>query len=151
MTAQDSFLKLKSLLENRPAIQQAMTVIRDHSEIGIVLGDVVNCTLLKSDGLTKVEHRPAQNPDLIVYIRPESVEVLNENSTDQVAEIAMLFFKEYLAGDIRFEVPGRLTNLINWDYLEELRRATAPLATAMARNGITQVSNFLSGFRKMKG
>lgn len=150
MTSDQSFQTLKDFFETRRAARQALLAIKEGVEIGIVIGDVVECALFRRGDSPVVEQRPAVSPDVIFHILPESVILLNERTKDEVADIGINILKEVLAGHIRIKVPGRLFNLINRGYLNMITQGGTPVATFLAQHGLAGVAKITSAIRKMK-
>ena len=151
MTAQDSFLTLKSFFESRHAARLAMSAIKEDVEIGIIIGGIVDCALFRHGEAPVVESRPARHPDVVFHIRPESVEVLSTQTKDQIGDIGVNVLKEVLAGNIRIEVPGRIWNLMSRGYLDMIKQGGAPVSAYLARNGFSSVTKIISILKKMKG
>lgn len=150
MTAQDSFQTLKSFFESREVARQAMSVIKENIEIGILIGGSVDCALFRRGDLPVVEQRPAKEPDVIFHIQPESVEILSTKTKDQIGDIGVGVLKEVLAGHIRVEVPGRLWNLMSHGYLNMLKEGGAPVSALLARHGLANVSKIFTTIKNLR-
>jgi hypothetical protein len=150
MSAQQSFDTLKSFFETRRAAKQAMTAIKEGVEIGLVIGDSVDCALYRKGDDPIIEKRAAVNPDVIFYIKPEAVDVLNGQTKDEIGEIGVNILKEVLAGNISIKVPGKILNLLSRGYLDMLRQGGAPVMAFLARHGLTNVTKITSAIKKMK-
>jgi hypothetical protein len=150
MSAEDAFQTLKSFFESRQAARQALSTIKEGVEIGIVIGDQVECALFRNGEQPVVEARPAQNPDVVFHIRPESVYVLSGRTKDEIGDIGVNIMKEVLAGNIQIRVPGRLMNLLNRGYLDMLRQGGAPVTAFLARHGLTNITKIVGTLKQMK-
>ncbi len=150
MSAQEAFETLKTFFETRRAAKQAMSAVKEGVEISVVIGETVDCALLRRGDEPVVEKRPAKQPDLVFHIKPESVYVLNNQTKDEIGEIGVNVLKEVLAGNIRISVPGKFLNILSRGYLDMLRQGGAPVMAFLARHGLTNVSKITSTIRKMK-
>jgi len=150
MTAEDSFQTLKNFFETRNASRQAMKTIKEGVEIGIVIGDLVDCALFRQGDQPVVEQRPAREPDVIFHIRPESVEVLNTRTRDEIGDIGVNILKEVLAGNISIKVPGRFMNLLSRGYLDMIKQGGAPVMSFLAHHGLASVAKITAAIRRMK-
>ena len=151
MSAQESFDTLKNFFETRRAAKQAMGAIQEGVEIAIVIGETVECALLRRGDQPVVEKRAAQNPDVIFHIKPESVYVLDGETKDEIGDVGVNILKEVLAGNIRVEVPGKLINLVNRGYLEMLQQGGAPVMAYLSKHGFSSLTKVTAALRKMKG
>ncbi|MEK7358729.1 MAG: hypothetical protein AAB250_19950 [Bdellovibrionota bacterium] len=151
MSAEESFLTLKNFFETRAAAKQALSVIDESAEIGIVIGDTVECALIQREGHPIVERRAAAKPDIIFKIKPESVVVLNDRTKDEIGDIGVNIMKEILAGNISVRIPGNLFNLLRRGYVEMIKEGGAPVAAFLARHGMGQVAKIVSTIKQMKG
>src|SRR4051812_9196064 len=121
MTAQDAFHTLKNYFENRPAARQVLSCLKPGVEIGVNIGEQVECALFAKDGLVVVVERSAQNPDFAFSIKPESVYVLNNQPSEDLPDIAMAITKEMLAGNISVRFTGSMSNVAKNGYLDILK------------------------------
>lgn len=150
MSAEDAFLTLKRFFESRQAARTAMSTVQEGVEIGIVIGDTIDCALFRQDDSPVVEQRPAKNPDVVFHIRPESVYVLANGTQDDIGEIGVNILKEVLAGSIQIRVPGRLMNIINRGYLDMIRKGGKPVTAYLARHGFSSVPKIVNTIKSMK-
>lgn len=150
MSAQDSFQTLKSFFESREAARQAMAAIKENVEIGIVIGGSVDCALFRRGDQPIVEQRPARDPDVVFHIAPESVEILNSKTKDQIGDVGVGVLKEILSGHIRVEVPGRLWNLMSRGYLDMIKKGGAPVTSLLARHGFSNVSKIFTTIKNLR-
>jgi hypothetical protein len=150
MTAHESFLTLKSFFETRQAAKQAIGAIKEGVEIGVVIGETVECAVFRQGTQPIVEERAAKSPDVVFHIRPESVEILSHKTKDEIGDIGVNVLKEVLAGNIKIKVPGKILNLMSRGYLDMIKQGGAPVAGFLARNGLANVSKIVSTIRAMK-
>jgi len=151
MTAQESFQTLKNFFESRAASRQALMALREGVEIGVVIGGSVECALFRRGDLPVVEARSAKEPDVVFYIQPESVEILNSQTKDEIADIGIKVVSEVLAGNITIKVPGRFLNLLSNGYLDIVKQGGAPVMSFLARHGLASVAKITAAIRRMKG
>ena len=128
-----------------------MNAIKEGVEIGIVIGETVDCALFRKGEEAIIEKRAAVKPDVVFHIKPESVYVLNGQTKDEIGEIGVNVLKEILAGNISIKVPGKILNLLSRGYLDMLRQGGAPVMAFLARHGLTNVTKITSAIKKMKG
>lgn len=117
-----TFSNLKSFLESSSAIKNTMNALKDGTEFGITIGDVVQCALTRKDEQILLERRPAEKPDLIFYIKPESAAVITSQNPDQISALGATVMKEILAGNIHVELTSNLRALLDHGYVEMLRK-----------------------------
>ena len=151
MSAEESFLTLKNFFETRQAAKQALSVIDEAAEIGIVIGETVECALVQREGRPMVERRAAVKPDVVFSIKPESVVILNDRTKDEIGDIGVNVMKEILAGNISVKITGNLFNLLRRGYIEMIKEGGAPVAAFLSRHGMGQVSKIVSAIKQMKG
>lgn len=133
----------------------ALGTLNTDAEIGIVIADVVECTLRKEATAPVLEQRPANNPDVVFYIRPETVYVLAHQTKDELSDISLNVFKEILAGNIVVKVPGNLLDLAQSSSLDILKRAGPPINSWAARLGLAPlvdavVPKIVSTFKQLR-
>lgn len=121
MSAEQSFQTLQHFFETRRAADQALRYLNPAVEIGIVIGDTVECALFYRNGKPQLEERAAQNPDFVFSVRPETVVVLNERTKDEITDIAANVLKEMLAGNISMRLVSSPLKLLKNGYLEMIR------------------------------
>lgn len=151
MSSQDAFDTLKNFFETKRAAKQAMDAIKEGVEIGIVIGETVDCALSRKGDQPIVERRPAVNPDVVFHIKPESVYVLSGQTKDEIGDVGVNVLKEVLAGNITVQVPGKLINLVNRGYLDMLREGGAPVMGYLSKSGLSSLGKITSVIKKMKG
>src|SRR4051812_4099981 len=108
MSIEQTFTSLKTFLENSAAIKSTLNALKEGTEFGITIGDVVQCALTTKDGDVVLEKRAATQPDLIFYVKPESVGVITSQNSDQMATLGAAVMKEILAGNIHVELTSNL-------------------------------------------
>lgn len=128
MSAENSFQTLKLFFETRRAPEQALRYLNPAVEIGILIGDSVECALFTQNGKPKLEARPAQNADFIFSIKPETVVVLAERTRDEIGDIAGNVLKEMLAGNVSLRLISSPLKLLKNGYLEMIRLAGSNLS-----------------------
>jgi hypothetical protein len=150
MSAQESFQTLKSFFENGRAARQSLAFLKEGVEIGIVIGQTVECALFKRDGVPVIEERAAQNPDVIFYVRPETVEILSIRTKDEVGDVGVNVLKEIFAGNIEVKVPGRLTKLLKHGYIQVMASGGTQVNEFLKRHGYDGVLKILNMIKQMR-
>jgi hypothetical protein len=150
MSAQDAFQTLKNYFENRVASRQVIGCLKPGVEIGINIGDQIDCALFAKDGLVVVEERAAQSPDFIFSIRPESVYVLNNQPSEDVPDIAIAVLKEMLAGNISVRFLGNLGAIAKNGYMDILKLGGSRVMSFLTMHGMIGVSTLMSSIKKMR-
>jgi hypothetical protein len=150
MSADETFQTLKTFFETRKAASQAMAAVQEGVDIGVSIGETLDCTLFRRGDQPIVERRAAVNPDVVFHIRPETVYILNDKTKDEIGDIGVNVLKEILAGNIKIKVPGRFLNIISRGYLDMIRKGGVPVARYLASHGFANVSKIISTIKKMK-
>lgn len=150
MTAQDAFQTLKNYFENRPAARQVIGCLKPGVEIGVNIGDQVECALYAKDGLVVVEERAAANPDFAFSIKPESVYILNNQPSEDIPDIAVAFGKEMLAGNISVRFLSTMGNVTKNGYLDILKLGGSRAMSFVTLHGMMGVSNLMTNIKKMR-
>lgn len=140
MSAEQSFQTLKHFFETRVAADQALRYLNPAAEIGIVIGDSIECALSYRNGKPHLEDRAAENPDFSFSIRPETVVVLNDRTKDDIADIAANVLKEMVAGNIGMKMIASPLTILKHGYLEIIR---------LTSQGVT-VPKILSAIKSLK-
>ncbi len=117
-----TFTSLKTFVESSSAIKNTLCALKEGTEFGITIGDVVQCALSSKNGEVVLEKRAANNPDLIFYVKPESVGVITGQNGDQMASLTAAVGKEVLAGNIHVELTSNLRALLDHGYVEMLKK-----------------------------
>lgn len=150
MSADEAFQTLKTFFESRQAARSALGAIADDVEIGIVIGETVECALFRKGPQPKVEARAAQSPDVIFYIQPESIYALANNSRDDLGDIGVNTLREILAGNIKIKVHGKLWNILNRGYLDMVRKGGAPVTRFLAQHGLASVPKIVKAIKRLR-
>lgn len=151
MSADEAYLKLKNYFETRPAARTALSALREDVEIGLTIGGMVDCALFQKDGQPQVERRLAQNPDLIFHIRPESVDVLSSQPTDDVGDIGINVLKEILAGNIQVKMVGSFFSIVSNGYLEIMKKGGKNFSAFLATKGFSSFGKITSAIKNLRG
>lgn len=150
MTAGATFEKLKLFLETKPASQKAIRHLKKGVEIGVVIGNQIECTYFQRQGSPCLEQRPAQSPDVIFYIKPESVDILAKEKGEDVGELGIAILKEYLSAGIRIKAPGSLFALTTHGYLGMIKEGGVTFTKFLAQHGVTNLSKIMSAIKNLK-
>lgn len=122
MSIDQTFQSLKTYLESSLAIKNTLNALKEGTEFGITIGDVVQCALTTKNSEVVLEKRAAVEPDLIFYVKPESVGVITSQNADQMATLGAAVMKEILAGNIHVELTSNLRALLDHGYVEMLKK-----------------------------
>ena len=147
--AETSFLTLKNFFETRAAVEKALHLLDPDVEISIVIGESVDCALMVRDGKPVLERRAAKNPDVVFSIRPETVELLNERTKDDIGDIGVNILKEMVAGHLSVRVEANVLDLLRRGYLRVLSAGGPAVTAFLGRHGF-DVSNIMSTIKKMR-
>lgn len=150
MAAAASFDKLKSFLESRKASATAMRHMKKGVEIGIVIGHQLECAYFQQDGKPVLEKRPANSPDVIFHIKPESVDILCSLTTDDVGELGVAVLKEYLSGGVRIKAPGSIWNITMNGYLGIIKEGGVTFTKFLATHGLSNITKIVSVIKDLK-
>lgn len=148
--AEKSFLTLKSFLESRSSVEKALRLLDPTVEIGIVIGDSIDCALMVRDGKPQLERRAAVTPDLVFSIRPETVELLNERTKDDAGDIAVNILKEMVAGNLSMRVEANVLDLLRRGYLRLVNHGGPAVSDFISKHGLANVSDIMSAIKKMR-
>jgi hypothetical protein len=125
VSIEQTFTTLQTFVLNSSAIKNTLSSLKAGTEFGITIGHVVQCALTMKDGEVVFEKRPAVQPDLIFYVKPESVAVVTGQNADQIATLGAAVMKEILAGNIHVELTSNFRALLDHGYIDILRRTGA--------------------------
>ena len=151
MSDQQAFEELKEFFENREVSHRAADPLRKGVEIGIILNDRLQCTFFKEDDKPKFESRPAKNPDVVFYMKPEAVRSLIDNPSDDIGELGITIVKNYLAGSIRLKVTGSMMSLLTNGYLGVIKSGGVSFTKFLAGHGISglgKIKDVIQALRK---
>ena len=151
MATQTAFEKLKIFLESKPASQKAVVHLKKKVEVGVVIGNQIECAYFNRDGNPVLEERPAKAPDVIFFLKPEAVEILCKNSGEDVGEFGVAVLKEYLAGGVRIKVPGNLLAITMNGYLGVVKEGGITFTKFLALHGVSSLSKIASIVKALKG
>ncbi len=148
--SEKSFLMLKNFFETRSAVSKALGLLESGVEIGVVIGDSIDCALTIRDRSPQLERRAARSPDVVVSIRPETVELLSERTKDDISEIAVNILKEMLAGNVSVRVEANVLDLFRRGYLRVASSGGPAVTAFLARHGLDNVSSIMNTIKKMR-
>ncbi len=150
MPTQTTFTKLKEFLEEKPASQKAAKHLKKNIEVGVVIGNQIECAFFQRDAKPVLEERPAKNPDVVFYLKPESVEILCKNSGDDVGEFGIAVLKEYMAGGVRIKVPGSVIAITMNGYLGIMKEGGSTFMKFLAMHGVSSLSKIATIVKNLK-
>lgn len=145
-----SFEKLKKFLEEKPASRKAIKNLKSGVEIGVVIGHQMECAYFKKDDAPCFELRAAQNPDVIFTIKPESVDILTQNSGEDVGELGIAVLKEYMSGGVRIRAPGSIWNISTNGYLGIIKEGGSTFMKFLTQHGVASIGKILSIIKDLK-
>ncbi|MGE3973640.1 MAG: hypothetical protein AB7F59_03850 [Bdellovibrionales bacterium] len=150
MPAPTTFEKLKAFLESKPASQKSVKHLKKNVEVGVVIGNQIECAYFHRDGQPVLEERPAQKPDVIFYLKPETVEILCQHPGEDVGEFGIAVLKEYMAGGVRIKVPGSVLSITMNGYLGIVKEGGATFMKFLAMHGVSSLSKIASIVKNLK-
>ena len=145
-----SFEKLKYFLEHKPASQKAVRHLREGVEIGIVIGNQIDCALFSKDSAPILERRAANDPDVIFHISPESVDILSENPGNDVGDFGIALVKEALSGGVQIRIPGNMFSIARNGYISIIKEGGRKFASHLSIHGITGITKIMSVIKSLK-
>ncbi len=150
MTAGATFEKLKGFLETKPASKKAIRHLKKGVEIGVVIGNQIECAFFQRAGEPVFEQRPAQSPDVVFFIKPESVDIIAKEKGEDVGELGIAILKEYLSGGIRIKAPGSVFSLSTHGYIGIIKEGGVTFAKFLAQHGVTNIAKVMSAIKNLK-
>lgn len=150
MSAGASFEKLKAFLETKEASRKAIRHLKKGVEIGVVIGNQIECAFYQDLGEPVLEQRPAKSPDVIFTIKPESVDIIAKEKGEDVGELGIAILKEYLSGGIRIKAPGSILALSMNGYLGIIKEGGVTFGKFLAQHGITNIGKVMSAIKNLK-
>ena len=149
MTPDEAFLLLKDFFTEREAPRIALGNLRENLEVGLIIGDMVPCTIFRQGKMVIVERREALNPDFIFRLEPQTVTILAQ-TPDDIAEIGLAILKEILAGDIHLSMPGGLLSVLRGGYIDVITSGGAPVMKMLGHAGLNSPAKIVGFFRKLR-
>lgn len=150
VTQNEVFENLKNYFETRPAPRWALGFLKPGTEIGLVIGKQIECAIFNRGGIPTVEKREAQSPNFIFHMKPETIEILANSKSDDVAEIGMNIFTEIITGDIRVEMKGSMKEIMNAGYLDILKAGGQKFTDFLSTQSSMGLMKVLSFIDKIK-
>lgn len=149
MNQEQTFLSLKSYIENDAVLAKAFRPIHEGTELGLTLGESMQCAIIRRGEGLNLENRPAENPDLVIRLKPESVFVLKNQKIDDVPDLAIALFKEFLAGHLQVKVRSQAFDLNQKGYLQALREGGAKLKDVAQSYSMTGLAKTYEWIQKL--
>ncbi len=150
MTQDDVFEKLKNYFETRSAARWALGLLKPGVEIGLVIGNQIDCAIFNKDSGPCVEKREAQNPSFVFHVKPESIETLANSKSDDISEVGINIFTEIISGNIRVEIKSGLKEILNGGYFEVLKSGGQKLSSFLTTQGAMSMMKLIAFIDKMK-
>ena len=136
MTPEMYFDKAKNFLETKPASQKLMTYLNAKAEIGIFIGNTVECSYFKQGEQPKLEKRKAIRPDVTFHFSPEAVETILKSSGNDLSDLVADVAKLYLAGAVKVKITGSIPQLLVRGYVRVLKESHAKLLVMLKDRGL---------------
>lgn len=149
------FEKIKEFLETKPASHKLMDYLSSNSEIGIVVGNTLECSYFKQNGpgknecKVKLEQRKLKKPDVVFHFSPEAIETLLKSAGNELSDLVADVMKLYLAGSIKIRIPAALPVLLFRGYVQILKVSRKQLLVLLKDHGINNLS-ILSLIQRLK-
>lgn len=150
MSEDETFDALKSYLENEDVARRALRHLKEGVELAVVIGERVEAAVGFRDSGVYVERRPANSPDVVFHIVPESVYVLKNTRVHDVGDFGIAVFKEILAGNVRVKFPGSMINFTRHGYLNILKEGGQKVWDFLAEKGFTGLMKIQKLLKKLR-
>lgn len=146
----EAFDLLKSFFTERKAARLALGNLRENVEIGIVIGGIVSCAVVRRGSEIFCDKRVAEKPDFIFKIEPQTVAILSRETPDEIGAIGLAVIKEMLTGSVKVQMPGGLMSVLRNGYIDVVSSGGAPVAKMLAQIGLNSPAKILGLFRKLR-
>ncbi len=135
-TANEYFDKCKSFLEEKPASFKLMSYLDSKVEIGIFIGNTIECTYFKQGKDPKFELRSARKPDVVFRFSPEGIDALLKSNGEDLSDLVADVAKLYLAGGVKVSLAAPIPQLLIRGYVRVLKESHAKLLTILKDRGL---------------
>ena len=149
MTQEMYFEKIKEFLETKPASQKLISYLNTSAEIGILIGNNLECSYFKQDSKPKLEKRAPKSPDVIFHFSPEAAETLLKTEASDLGDLVVDVVKLYLAGAVKIQLPGAIPLLLFRGYVQILKASHAQLLGLLKDRGLDNLK-ILGLIQKLK-
>lgn len=149
MNQEQTFQSLKAYVETDPVLSKAFGPIHVGTEIGLTLGQSMQCAIKRSAEGLILENRPADKPDIVVWLKPESVFVLKNQKIDAVPDLAIALFKEFLAGHLQVKLRTQAFALNQKGYMQALKEGGAKLKDVAQNYSMTGIAKTYEWIQKI--
>ncbi len=143
------FEKIQNFLETKPASHKLMSYLNSSAEIGIKIGNNLDCSYFKQDGKAKLEKRTPKSPDVVFNFTPEAAETLLKTEGIDLGDLVVDVVKLYLAGVVSIHLAGSIPLLLFRGYVQILKASRAQLLVLLKDRGLGNLS-ILSLIQKLK-
>ena len=150
MTHDEVFESLKNYFETRPVARWALGLLKPGTEIGLVIGNQIECAIFNRSGVPAVERREAKNAHFVFHMKPETIAILDKSKSEDFGEICVSVITEILTGDIRVEMKGTMKEIMDDGYLEILKAGGVKLSDFMKTQSSIGLMKALAFIDKMK-
>lgn len=140
MTPDIYFEQTQNFLETKPASKKLMSYLSGSSEIGVVIGNNIECSYFKQHGEPKFERKPAKSPDVILHLSPEAIDSILKNEGLDLGELVVDVVKLYLAGLVKITFPAPIPLLLIRGYAQVLKASHAQLLGLLKDRGLDSLS-----------
>lgn len=135
-TATSYFEKSKTFLEEKPASYKLMSYLDSKVEIGIFIGNTIECSYFKQEGQPRLELRSAHKPDVEFRFTPEAIDSLLKSKGDDLGDLVSDVAKLYLAGGVKVSLTASIPQLIFRGYVRVLKESHAKLLAILKDRGL---------------
>lgn len=149
MTQEMYFEKIKEFLEEKPASQKLMGYLSSGAEIGISIGNNLECSYFKQGNAVTFESQAPKKPDVVFHFTPEAAETLLKTEANDLASLVSDVAKLYLAGAVKIHLPGALPVLLFRGYVQILKASRGQLLELLKDHGLGNLK-ILSIIQKLK-
>ena len=152
MTTEEYFEKVKVFLETKPASLKLISLLNPNVEIGIVIGNSLECSYFKQGAQATLEMRAAKSPDVIFNFSPEAVDTILKSNGDDLGDLVADVAKLYLAGIVKISLPGSIPQLLIRGYVQVLKVSHAKLLLLLKDHGLNnlKIPDLLQKLKSMK-
>lgn len=140
MTQEMYFEKVKEFLETKPASLRLMNYLSANAEIGIVIGNSLECSYFKQNNVVKLEKKSLKKPDVVFQFSPEAIETLLKTSGSELSDLVVDVVKLYLSGSVKIRIPQALPVLLFRGYVQVLKASRKQLLELLKDHGINNLS-----------
>ncbi len=150
MKQEEVFDNLKNYFETRTAIKRALGLLKPGVEVGLVIGNQIDCAIFCKDGAPSVEWREAKDPSFVFHMKPETIETLVKSKSEDITEISLNLFTEIITGNIRVEVKSNIKDIFSGDHLGALKASGQKVSSFITTHGAMNMMKVFAFIDKIK-